>query len=92
VTLENCRPWRSANSLAVARSRGQDYLLRIGYSVVARQFADARTIDGGRRWQHMQVDRMQVDRAPEIVRVRPGRLFSLLSLSLGFTHGIAPQV
>ena len=67
--------------------RLQDYLLRIGHRVVARQFADARTVDGGRRWQHMQVDR-----APEIVRVWPGRLVSPLSLSLGFTHGIAPQV
>lgn len=63
--------------------RLQDYLWRIQYGVVTPQFADARTVDGSDWWQHMQVDR-----APEIVRVWPGYLFSLLSRSLRFTHGI----
>ena len=67
--------------------RLQDYLLRIRYGVVTRQFAKARTVDGGHWWQHMQVDR-----AAEIVCVRPDCLFSLPSLSLRFTHDIASQV
>jgi hypothetical protein len=33
--------------------RLHDYLLRIGDGVVTRQFADARTVDGSRWWQHM---------------------------------------
>jgi hypothetical protein len=28
----------------------QDYLLRIGYGIVTRQFSHARTVDGGRWW------------------------------------------
>jgi hypothetical protein len=30
--------------------RLQDYLLRIGYGLVTCQFADGRTVDGGRWW------------------------------------------
>jgi hypothetical protein len=35
-------------------------------------------------------EQVQVYRTPEAVRAWPGGLFSLLSLSLRFTHGIAP--
>src|SRR6185437_1369368 len=45
-----------------------------------------RTVDGGRWRQHMQVDR-----ASGIVREWPRCLFSLLSLSLGFTHAWHPS-
>jgi hypothetical protein len=46
--------------------RLQDYLWRIRYCVVTRQFADARTIDRSYWRQHVQVNR-----APEIDRLRP---------------------
>jgi hypothetical protein len=34
---------------------------------------------------------MQIDRAWEAVCARPSRPFSLLSLSLGFTHPASPK-
>jgi hypothetical protein len=57
------------------------YLGVVRYPIIARQFADARAVDGGNRREHMQINR-----ALEAVCVRPSRPFPLLSLSLGLAH------
>jgi hypothetical protein len=69
--------------------RLQDYLRRVGYRTIARQFANAYAIDANDWRQHMQVDRATV-----IISLRPSHLFPLFSpllLSFGFPLRRSPR-
>jgi hypothetical protein len=67
--------------------RLQYYLLRIGYCIITRQFADARAVDGGDRRKEVQINRTSY-----AVRARPSRLLPHLSFAFGFTHRIALKI
>jgi hypothetical protein len=66
--------------------RLQNYLQSIRYRTVACQFANACTVDGRNRRQHMQVDRATV-----ILGLWPDHLVPSLLLSFGFTHRVVPD-